>query len=114
MEELQVEQRDQVLVVTIEGIQYEVSMVNAEEAAREWGIPSEMVAQIYALVTHAANCEKHARKLSWNKLIEEYGRILQLMPAEELINRMVDDFGHKLLNPDKWYDAIKMDLERLT
>ena len=111
---MQVEQTNQVLVVTIEGVNYEMPMDKAEEAAGEWKISSEIVAQIYAIVAYVAGCEKHARKPKWEKFVEGYGRILQLISPEELISRMIDDCGRKVLNPDKLYNAIKMDLESPT
>lgn len=111
MDDLQVEQRDQVLVVPIEGSDYETPIEQAEEAAREWDVSSEIVAQMYAIVNYVADCEKRARKLKWEKFVEGYGYILQLISAEELVSRMIDDCGHNVLNPEKWYDAIKMDLE---
>ena len=111
MDDLQVEQRDQVLVVTIESADYETPVDKAEEVAREWNISSEIVAQMYAIVMYVADSEKRAQKLSWKKFVEGYGFILKLIPAEELVSRMIDDCGRNVLNPEKWFDAIKMDLE---
>lgn len=108
MEDLQIEERGKVLVVNIEGNEICVPKQKAEEVAKDWGITSDFVAQMYAIIMYTADAEENARGLSWKKFKEGYRPIVQIMPIEELISRMIDDCGYEVLNPDEFYEMIKI------
>lgn len=105
MQDIQVKRNGSFYEVDLDGNnKCKMSIKNTEEIASEWGIESEQVVQIRAILKAA---EDNKSSITLKKFREGYKDILKIIEPEQLICYMIDNPGYNLFHPKKLLEKIK-------